>query len=103
TFLQGDEVILRASVVDSGSGQPVSGATVHIRLSASGWFTDITSGPSNGSGVAEAVWKTAAPKGNRGGTQTGTYTAAVQEPGVTGDGLRWDGVGTVATFSVSAK
>jgi PKD repeat protein len=94
-FSPGDEVIIRATVTDSGG--TVSGAIVVFDISGPE-STTITSGPSDSNGIAEARWKTSAPKGKKGGTQTGEYTATVTN--VTADGYVWDEIGTSTTFNV---
>ena len=101
TFVPGDEVIIRAWVVDSDT-LPVSGASVNIRLTYPGWDHVITSGTSDSGGLAEAKWKTASAKGRSEPTKAGEYTATVI--GVTAsDGLPWDGTGTSITFTITAK
>jgi hypothetical protein len=97
TFVRGDNVVLRATVVDEG-GQPVEGATVD--LSISGPETAVlSSGTSDAAGIAEAVWQTQAPnRKGAGGTAVGSYTATVT--GVSAGGYTWDAVATAVTFSL---
>jgi PKD repeat protein len=97
-FSPGDEVVFRAYVED-GVG-PLSGAVVEIGISGP-VTTTIISGPSDNNGIAEAKWKTSAPKGKNsaGGTPTGTYTATVTN--VTASGHPWDGTGTTTSFTVN--
>jgi hypothetical protein len=96
TFVQGDTVIIRSTVLDS-DGQPVSGATVTTDISRPAGVT--LTATSDASGVAEASWNTQAPnKRGQGGTATGSYTATTSD--VTADGYAWDGVPTSATFTL---
>jgi PKD repeat protein len=94
-FSQGDDVIIRATVTDSGG--TMSGAIVEIAISGPEAAT-IPTGPSDSNGIAEAKWKTSAPKGKRGGTTPGTYTATVN--GVMADGHTWDGNMPSTSFEV---
>jgi PKD repeat protein len=94
-FSRGNEVIIRATVTDSGGAVP--GAIVVIGISGPE-ETTLTSGPSDSNGIAEAKWKTSAPKGKKGGTQTGDYTATVTD--VTASGYVWDEIGRSTTFTV---
>ncbi len=98
-FYQGDEVIIQATVKDFSEVPvvPMSGAIVEITISGPEAAT-IPSGPSNNNGIAEAKWKTSAPKGKRGGTTPGTYTATVT--GVTAVGYTWDGNMPSTSFEV---
>lgn len=97
TFTRGDQVIIRATVKDSG-GQPIPGATVSFSI-AGPQNANVTSGPSDAGGVAEASWQTQAPnkKGN-GGTQPGSYTATVTA--VSATGYTWDGTPTFTSFTL---
>ncbi len=98
SFALGDAVVVRATVVDRASGLVVSGATVTLEITGPETAT-VTSSPSDGSGVAEAVWQTTAPNRNgRGGTAPGSYTATVVA--VTGTGMTWDGATTNVSFTV---
>jgi hypothetical protein len=96
-FSRGDEVLIRAMVVDSG-GQPVEGAIVDLGITGPE-SASVTSGASDATGIAEASWQTQAP--NRkgvGGTAPGDYTAAVN--GVTADGYVWDGIVTSTVLAL---
>ena len=95
-FNPGDEVVIDVTVVDAATGLPVSGALVDLTII--GLETvNLTPGPSDENGVAQATWSTTAPgKRNQPGTATGTYSAAVT--GVTATGYDWDGVSFSVTF-----
>jgi hypothetical protein len=98
-FLRGETVVIRATVKDA-NGNIVPNATVSLKVNAgSQLVTTLTSGPSDGQGIAEAQWKTSAPgrKGN-GGTPTGLYTVEVF--GITATGFAWDGARTQAGFTI---
>jgi hypothetical protein len=97
-FIQGDGVVIQATVKDEG-GAPVPDATVTIAISGPE-SANLTTGPSNANGVAEATWQTQAPnKKGQGGTTIGGYTATAT--GVTASGFVWDQVPTSATFTIS--
>jgi PKD repeat protein len=83
-FPQGAEIVFHAYVED-GVG-PLPNAVVVIGISGPE-ATTLTSGPSDSNGIAEAKWKTSAPKRRKEGTQTGDYTATVTN--VTADGQTW--------------
>jgi PKD repeat protein len=85
-FDAGDEVIIRATVMDASTG-PVANATVEIEISGPETIY-LTSEPSNSDGVAEAKWKTSPPRKKKSGTATGLYTATVTT--VAADGYIWD-------------
>jgi hypothetical protein len=96
-FAQGDGVVIRATVVDSG-GAPIEGAVIDVRITGPE-TADLVSGPSDASGIAEAVWNTSAPnKKGQGGTTPGAYTATTA--GVTLNGYVWDGVPTSVNFTI---
>jgi hypothetical protein len=98
SFLQGDEVVLRILVRD-GNGSPIEGAIVALLISGPE-TADLTSSGSGPDGVAEARWKTSAPRRNgQGGTATGDYVATTIS--ITADGYTWDGVPTSAAFVVT--
>jgi hypothetical protein len=60
----------------------------------------VTSEPSDANGIAEASWRTSAPKKNgSGGTTPGSYTATTSD--VTATGYTWDGVATSAGFELN--
>lgn len=89
-FSRGDAVVIRAQIDDS-NGAHVAAAVVELIIDGPGSSFLLTTAPSNGNGIAEAQWKTSAPKGKggAGGTQAGSYTASVNN--VTASGYEWDG------------
>jgi hypothetical protein len=90
-FTRGDAVVVQATVKDEG-GAPVPDATVTIAISGPE-SVNLTTGPSDANGIAEATWQTAAPnRKGTGGTASGDYTATTS--GVNASGFVWDGVGT---------
>ncbi len=96
-FTPGDGVVIRATVLSEGV--PVSGATVHLSVTGPTDAT-LTTGPSDTSGIAEAVWSTQAPnKRGQGGTPTGSYTISVT--GLDAAGHAWDGVPTSFGFTLT--
>jgi hypothetical protein len=97
-FVRGDGVVLRAEVKNEG-GLPISGATVTIAISGPE-SAELTTGPSDANGVAEATWNTQSPnKKGSGGTASGGYTATTT--GVTASGFVWDQIPTSTTFTIS--
>jgi hypothetical protein len=96
-FIAGDAVVIRADVVDGVTGLPLPDATVDLLITGPESLS-LTTGPSDTSGVAEAVWQTKASKGNNPGTALGSYT--VQTKNVTATGYHWDGVATGVTFTI---
>jgi len=95
SFTQGDGVVLRASVKDK-NGQPVPNATVNMAISEPE-SAQLTTGPSDANGIAEATWNTQAPnKRGQGGTPTGSYTATISA--VTASGFVWDELVTSTSF-----
>jgi PKD repeat protein len=102
-FIQGDEVVIRAQVYDSTNRVYVSNAVVVIGITeiTGPEATTLTSGPSDSDGIAEARWKTSAPRGKNSGTTPGSYTATVNN--VTVSGYTWDGIRTTAAFTVNSK
>jgi subtilisin family serine protease len=84
-FSRGDEVVFRASVEDAVG--PLSGAVVEIGISGPE-TTSLTSAPSDINGIAEARWKTSAPRGKNSGTTLGSYTATVNN--MTASGYTWN-------------
>ncbi len=96
TFNAGDGVVIRVKVVDS-AGQPIPDATVDLLITGPESLTLVT-GLSDAAGIAEANWHTTAPKKNNPGTTSGSYTVEVK--GITATGYHWDGVGTLATFTI---
>jgi hypothetical protein len=95
TFAPGDEVVVRVHVIDGATGLPLAGATVDLTIDGPELVSLIT-GQTDNQGMAEATWKTSAPKGNNPGTPTGAYTATTA--GLTRDGYTWDGVPTAHGF-----
>jgi hypothetical protein len=96
-FTPGDEVVMRAYVIDNLTGLPIADATVDLLITGPESLTLVT-GPSDASGMAEATWKTQVPRKNSPGTATGSYTVTVK--GVTATGYHWDGVSTSITFTI---
>ena len=92
-FVQGDEVIIQAYVLDNNSA-PVEGATVELLITGPSSVT-LNTGSSDAAGMAEGSWKTTTRKG---GTPPGTYT--VTTVGVSGTGYEWNGVPTSTTFFI---
>jgi PKD repeat protein len=99
-FIQGDEVVIRARVDDSTNGAPINNAVVVIGITGPK-ATTLTSGPSDSNGIAEARWKTSAPRRNNSGTTPGSYTATVNN--VTASGYTWDGIQKTTAFTVNSK
>lgn len=90
-FKSGDLVTFEVTVVD-GDGVPVPGASVQLAITGPNPQT-ITTGASDGSGIATATWQT-----NKGKKSRGDYTVTVT--GVTLENYVWDGLGTSTTFTV---
>jgi len=99
-FFQGDEVVIQARVDDSANDTRVSNAVVVIGINGQEART-LTSGPSGTNGIAEARWKTSAPRRKNSGTKPGTYTATVNN--VTASGYTWDDIRTTIPFTVKSK
>jgi hypothetical protein len=98
TFNQGDAIVIRARVVGGVTGLGISNATVDIAVTGPE-TTNLTSGPSDADGWAEATWNTQAPnKKGQGGTAIGAYTAKTAD--VTATGYHWDNVKTSADFDI---
>ena len=97
TFTPGDEVVIRATVLDGATDSPIADATVDLLITGPESLTVVT-GLSDADGMAEATWNTKAPKRKSPGTTPGTYT--VQVTGVTAAGYHWDGVQTSTTFTI---
>ena len=90
--------MFRASVRDE-TGAPVPDATVTIWVNGPETL-ELTSGPSNASGIAEAVWNTQSPnKKGVGGTTFGSYDATVT--GMTASGYVWNQVATGTTIRLN--
>jgi len=98
-FLQGDGVVVRARVVDTGAGLPVQNAVVELQISGP-QSVSLATAPSGADGIAETTWQTQSPnKRGQGGTTPGSYT--VTTVNVVADGYAWDGVKTSADFTVT--
>ncbi|NVK42396.1 MAG: hypothetical protein HWE39_14235 [Oceanospirillaceae bacterium] len=96
-FAQGDGIVIQASIADQ-DGFPVAGATVAIRIDGPE-TAQLTTGPSDASGVAEVTWNTQAPsRKGQGGTAAGTYTATTTD--VTSNDYSWDQTPASTTFSI---
>jgi|GEM_PF-2145493 len=93
----GDDVVIRATVLDGVTGLPVADATVDLLITGPESLTLVT-GPSDATGMAEATWQTKAPGRKNPGTTPGSYT--VQIANVTATGYHWDGVQTSTTFTI---
>jgi hypothetical protein len=98
TFAPGDDVVIRAYVVDGVTGLPVADATVDLLITGPENSTLVTV-PSDAAGIAEATWNTQAPRKNNPGTTPGTYT--VQTSNVTAVGYHWDGLQTSTTVTIT--
>jgi hypothetical protein len=97
-FVQGDGIVIQATIKDEG-GAPVPDATVTIAISGPE-SANLTTGPSNANGIAEASWNTQSPnRKGQGGTATGSYTATTT--GVTASGFVWDQVPTSKAFTLT--
>ena len=97
SFVPGDAVVIQATVRDEG-GTPVPGASVVLQIRGPESF-NLTTGPSDSNGVAEATWQTQAPnRKGRGGTIIGSYSATTTS--VTASGYVWDQAPTSAAFTI---
>jgi hypothetical protein len=97
-FTAGEEVIIRAYVVDPALNTPLANATVEITITGPETVVR-TTGFSDVGGVAQASWLTDAGKNKQQpGTSPGLYTATVSN--VTLQGYTWDGVATSTTFNI---
>ena len=96
-FDAGDGVVIRATVIDGLTGDPLPDATVELLITGPESLT-LTTGPSDASGVAEAEWRTRAPGKNNPGTAPGDY--AVETKNVTATEYHWDNVTTSAAFQI---
>jgi hypothetical protein len=100
SFAAGDEVVVRAYVVDDG-GIPLPDAVVQIAIEDAGGATvaDRVTAPTDAAGMGETAWLTEKPnKKGVGGTPPGTYTAITTS--VTASGYVWDGVARSADFDI---
>jgi hypothetical protein len=99
-FTAGDEVVIQGTVKDK-DGTPLAGATVAVRVLASGGTSvaALTSTTSDSLGNFEATWSTSAPnKKGTGGTAAGDYRAEVTDVQVSG--YSWDSVATWADIRI---
>ena len=97
-FSVGDGVTVRATVLDEATGLPVPNATVNIDITGP-QAASLTTGLSDGNGVAEVTWQTQAPnRKGQGGSTPGSYAATTSN--VTAAGYTWDGVMTTTTFTL---
>lgn len=98
-FSAGDTVVVRAYVVDTGTGLPVANATVDMAISGPEPDIPPISGPSDNAGMVEVSWATTAPnRKGQGGTAPGSYTVTVTN--VVAAGYIWDGVTTSTAFTI---
>ena len=100
SFNAGDEVVIRAYVVDEGD-IPLADATVEIVINDDSGtpVASLLAGPSDADGMSEAAWQTQRPnKKGIGGTPQGLYRAVTNN--VTASGYVWDGVTTFAQFEI---
>jgi hypothetical protein len=97
SFNAGDDVVIRANVLDGVTGSAIADATVDLLITGPESLTLVT-GLSDATGAAEATWPTQAPRKNNPGTTPGAYTVTVK--GVTAAGYHWDGVTTSTTFTI---
>jgi hypothetical protein len=98
-FNQGDEVVIRAVVLDNTTGLFLPGATVDLSITGPETVS-LTTAASDAAGIAEASWATAAPnRRGQGGTATGSYTVTVT--GVSAAGYEWDMVAKSTAFTLA--
>jgi hypothetical protein len=95
-FAQGDKVVFRGLITDV-DGVPLAGANFHLDITGPE-SNSLSSGSSDGDGLAEATWSTQKPRGG-GGTTVGAYTGTITD--VSAAGHSWDEVATQAEFSIS--
>jgi len=96
-FSQGETVVLRALLLDSAD-QPLSGASFTAAVSGPSTAA-VSSGSADAQGYATATWDTTAPRKNKDGTPTGSYTATIT--GVSAGGYTWDGVTVEVVFDLN--
>ncbi|MHC4479237.1 MAG: fibronectin type III domain-containing protein [Planctomycetota bacterium] len=97
TFNVGDQVVIRAYVVDESTRLPLANAAVTIDIT--GPENRSLNATSDADGIAEAAWQTQAPnRRGQGGTTPGAYTATVTA--VAADGYTWDGQMTAGPFTL---
>ena len=98
SFSVGDEVTIRATVIDEATGLPVPNATVNIDITGP-QTASLTTGTSDANGVAEATWQTQSPnRKGQGGTTPGSYSATTTD--VAAAGYNWDEVMTTTAFTL---
>lgn len=98
TFTAGDNIVVRALILDETTGLPIPNATVSLAIGGPESAT-LTTGPSDANGIAETTWQTKAPgRRGTGGTTPGTYTATTT--GVSAAGYAWDGVMSTTSFTI---
>jgi hypothetical protein len=98
-FDPGDDVVIRAYVVESLTLLPLADATVDLLITGPE-SQSLVSGASDAAGIAEATWKTSAPSRKNPGTAPGSYTVTVK--GITAAGYHWDAVTTSTGFTILA-
>jgi hypothetical protein len=97
-FVPGDSVVIQAYVKDE-QGVPLPDAVVNIEITGPE-SVNLTTGPSDINGIAEATWQTKAPnKKGVGGTTPGAYIATTAN--VTATGYTWDGLTTSVNFNIN--
>ena len=93
-----DESVVSYSVYYDQGGAALPGATVNLTVSGPE-NTSISSGVSDASGNAEALWTTQSPnKKGVGGTANGSYTATVS--GLSAPSHDWDGLAYKVDFTI---
>ncbi len=96
SFVAGQQVVIKAYVVDVNTGLPVGNATVSVAVTGPE-STSLSAASDPTTGVAELVWSTQSPnKRGQGGTTLGSYTATVDN--VSAAGFTWTGNLTSTTF-----
>lgn len=98
-FNAGEDVSIHVYLEDESTGLPIANATVEIAISGSENLT-LISIPSGSDGVAEAIWKTTAPKKKTSGTAPGNYEATATH--IMAEGCIWDGLSPVTTFVIQS-
>ncbi len=91
SFRAGAKVYTRVTVTNVANGAPVANAVVTFAVTPGG--ATFSSGPSNGSGLAEGAW------GTKKNTATGSYQITVT--GVVVDGYTWNGVPVSTTVTIT--
>jgi hypothetical protein len=87
------------NIEDVSTGLPVANGIAEISINNSE-NTILISEPTGTDGVAEATWRTSAPRGKRkkSGTIPGTYEATVTN--LVADDYMWEGDMSVTTFVI---